>query len=288
MPDVKFSIAIVLLLVAVSAGAQNNKATVSGKLSDASTKTRYPSPDQSWIAVIKTVNLAESQLSIRTPSGELLFRKSYASDDGEHGFGVIKAQWTPDSQYFVYSLGSSGGHQPWHSPVDFFDRRWFRVRSLDELLKDSIVGPQFGITAPDKVKVALNQAKKSVKVSLSSFPPPGLQNSCQCNQIVCITDVAMAKYVEHIEMEPDRLGNHTNIQGVAVLDITIGRDGRAAKAKAVSGHPIALALLMGAVPKWRFKRVVEKKEPIMGCGSLHLQYSIVDGVSSVRLEDMSD
>jgi hypothetical protein len=280
---------LLVVLLAVPSLAQNSQATVQTSGADpVERKARYPSPNGSLVAVIKTVNRSESELSIRAPSGELLFQKSYVSKDGEHGFGVVKAQWTPDSQYFLYSLASTGGHQPWHSPVDFFDRRRFQVRSLDTVLKDSIVNPQFVVAAPDKVKVALNLAGKSVRVSLFSFPPPGSPNSCQGSQTVRITDVAMNKYVEHIEMEPDRLGHHLNIEGVAILDITFGRDGKVIKAKAVSGNPIALARLMDAVPKWRFKPVIIQREPVSGCGSLHVQYSITDGVPSARPEDTSD
>ena len=47
----------------------------------------------------------------------------------EHGYGVTKAVWTPDSHFFVYSLESSGGHEAWHSPV------WFYFRKEQEVLQ---------------------------------------------------------------------------------------------------------------------------------------------------------
>jgi hypothetical protein len=42
-----------------------------------------------------------------------------SSEDSEHGFGIVKAAWTPDNKYFVFSLTSSGGHQSWHFPKHF-------------------------------------------------------------------------------------------------------------------------------------------------------------------------
>src|SRR5262245_23420284 len=87
------------------------------------TTKKYQSPDRAIVAVIKSTKAPEateeSSCEFRSASGKILARKSYASADGEHGYGVIKAAWTPDSQFFVYSLASSGGHQAWHSPVKF-------------------------------------------------------------------------------------------------------------------------------------------------------------------------
>lgn len=104
-----------------------------------------------------------------TEAGRLLAQRSYTSDDGEHGYGVVKAQWTPDSQFFVFSVVSSGGHQPWRSPVEYFNRKTHGFFNLDDVLNDAVINPEVVIGAPDTVTVDLLLAKKAVTVSLSTL-----------------------------------------------------------------------------------------------------------------------
>ena len=134
---------------------------------------KYLSPDRSLIATItssrKSDATAESSVEVRDSFGRLLGGHSYTSEDGEHGYGVVKAQWTPDSQYFVFSLESSGGHQSWHSPVQYFGRKGRAFRSLDDALGDAVIGPQFLVAAPDKVTVDLYFGNKRVTASLSNL-----------------------------------------------------------------------------------------------------------------------
>src|ERR1044071_9390414 len=84
----------------------------------------YGSSDGKVKAVILSVGKKgyeerESRIEIRNAKGRLYRWKSFASADGEHGFGVAQSQWTPDSQFFIFSMSSSGGHQPWHQPIYF-------------------------------------------------------------------------------------------------------------------------------------------------------------------------
>jgi dipeptidyl aminopeptidase/acylaminoacyl peptidase len=136
-------------------------------------ETQYKSPDGSLVAIVRSVNQPEatdeSEVRVQTASGKVLARRNYRSEDGEHGHGVTKAQWTPDSQFFVYSLESSVGHQAWHSPVQYFGRRSGRIASLDDALNDAVMNPQFSVEAPDKVTVDLYFGKKTSTVSLSSL-----------------------------------------------------------------------------------------------------------------------
>jgi|ERR1019366_4147797 hypothetical protein len=137
------------------------------------TVEKYRSPDSALVAVVTSTQAPEatreSRVEIRLKSGKLLARTNYSSEDGEHGFGVTKAGWTPDSQFFVYSLESSGGHQSWHSPVQFYSRRHGNIQSLDDALDDAVMNPDFSISAPDKVKVELWFSKRALTVSLSSL-----------------------------------------------------------------------------------------------------------------------
>ena|SRR5215469_18622382 len=134
---------------------------------------KFPSPDGAMIVVIHSAGVLEatreSRVEVRSHSGRVLAKCTYFSADGEHGYGVTKAAWTPDSQFFVYSLASSGGHQSWHTPVLFFSRRSSKIVSLDDLLKDAISNPQFEISAPDRITVILWSTMQTKTVSLGQI-----------------------------------------------------------------------------------------------------------------------
>jgi hypothetical protein len=146
---------------------------IAQKLSRSRTLEEYGSPDRALVAVVRSTKAPdatrESRVEVRLKSGKVLARKNYSSPDGEHGYGVAKAAWTPDSQFFVYSLESSGGHQAWNSPVRFYSRGDDKTRSLDDALHDAVTNPEFSISPPDKVKVELYFSKKEVTVQLSSL-----------------------------------------------------------------------------------------------------------------------
>jgi hypothetical protein len=132
-------------------------------------RQEYISPDKAVVVTVETTKTHESRLEFHGNSGKLLAHVDYSSQDGEHGQGVAKASWTPDSQFFVYSLENTGGHQPWHSPVQYFSRRHDNILSLDEALKDAVTNPNFTVSAPDKVTVELYITKRKMTVALSSI-----------------------------------------------------------------------------------------------------------------------
>jgi len=136
-----------------------------------STQTeKFPSPDGTIIAFVRSTKAPEatkeSRIELRSQDGRVLASRNYASKDGEHGHGVTKAAWTPDSQFFVYSLESSGGHQAWHTPVQFFSRSKNRIVSLDDTLEDAVTNPQVLVSAPDSVTVELMSMRQTKTVSL--------------------------------------------------------------------------------------------------------------------------
>ncbi len=94
----------------------------------------------------------ESQLEIRLLTGEILIKKSYASEDGQHGEIVDQVEWTPDSQFLVYSMYSSGGHQPWHSPIDFYSRKQNAVINLEARVA-LIADPEFHVIGPGVIEL---------------------------------------------------------------------------------------------------------------------------------------
>jgi hypothetical protein len=114
---------------------------------------KFVSPDGKMQALVIPVGKSgdgsrESRVDIRNSGGKILLSRSFASKDGEHGYIVYQADWTADSQFFVFSVGSSGGHQPWHSPIYFYCRSDSRLRLLDDYL-GPVTNPNFVLSAPD-------------------------------------------------------------------------------------------------------------------------------------------
>jgi len=63
----------------------------------------------------------ESRVDIRDRH-RTLASKDYSSPRGANGYYVVRANWTPDSKFFVFSLSSSGGHSPWSFPIWAYSR----------------------------------------------------------------------------------------------------------------------------------------------------------------------
>jgi len=139
------------------------------------TPQHYVSPDKSVIAVITPggPKKSESEVELRSSTGKVLFHKDYTSSDGTHGYGVVQATWTPNSQFFIYSMEDSGGRAAWHSPTWFFSRKLNRTLSLDNALNDSVSFPNFKLVPPDEITVTLwgQGSMPKRKVALSSLLP---------------------------------------------------------------------------------------------------------------------
>lgn len=100
---------------------------------------------------------------------------------------------------------------------------------------------------------------------------------------VCLTETQMSHRVKHIEMQDDRMGNHVNVSGVAVFELMVGKNGHIVNAKAISGHPLALPLLLSAMDKWQFKPLVRNGTAQQACGLLRVKFSIVENLSTVEV-----
>jgi dipeptidyl aminopeptidase/acylaminoacyl peptidase len=134
----------------------------------------YLSPDGKYRAYViplpNVLGSRECQITIEVTKGKTLCSKSYGSEDGEHGFGVEKAAWTPDSKFFVYSISSSGGHQSWHFPTDFIAITDCKIRNLDDYF-GPVTDPSFVLSAPDSIKTVgrdkstLDEADFKVRLS---------------------------------------------------------------------------------------------------------------------------
>ena len=140
---------------------------------------RYPSPNRKYLALVIALPKAqygsgESKIELRTSNGSILCAKNYGSEDGEHGFRVEHSAWTPDSQFFVYSMSSSGGHQAWHAPIYFIWVGDFKIRSLDSYV-GSITDPNFKVSSPNIIKGISSMKgdleQKPFKVKLTELVP---------------------------------------------------------------------------------------------------------------------
>jgi hypothetical protein len=99
-------------------------------------KREFTSPDKLTRAIIYNFSdkdvVQESRIRILNHKGKILFDTSFASKDRQHGLCVVQAQWTTDSQFFVFGMSSSGGHQPWHFFTYTFSRTTNRLISVDK------------------------------------------------------------------------------------------------------------------------------------------------------------
>jgi hypothetical protein len=83
----------------------------------------FVSPDKAVRALVVPASVSldttpdmESRVVIRSAAGATLTSKDHSSPRGMNGYYVVRAKWSPDSQFFVYSLSSSGGHSPCRFP----------------------------------------------------------------------------------------------------------------------------------------------------------------------------
>lgn len=117
---------------------------------------KFTSPDGKLTAVVIPVDKEkgfeenESRILNQDGKNKLLRAQDFSSDDGEHGYGVAEAKWTPDSQYLVCRLRSSGGHSPMYEAVMFWDRRKDRFYQL----VDFTASQEFAVESPDKIRLS--------------------------------------------------------------------------------------------------------------------------------------
>jgi hypothetical protein len=136
----------------------------------------FVSPNKLVKAIVRNFNeggtIVESQISFVHSRGEVVFKKSFASTDGEHGFGIIQAEWTSDSRYFVFCMRNSGGHQPWHVPTSVYSVTDNRIFSIDELFGPVRAG-SFRILSSDSLETSIlnpgNDSSKTIFIQLSGL-----------------------------------------------------------------------------------------------------------------------
>lgn len=128
---------------------------------------RYVSPDKALTAVVTPLGRDKGETHIPDDDPHLeyecrvdiydskhhrLWSLDLSSDDGDHGRGVVFALWSPDSQWFVFSTVSSGGHHPWQYFTYAYSRRGNGGFHIDNFMGE-VIDPKFKITRPDILSI---------------------------------------------------------------------------------------------------------------------------------------
>jgi len=126
-----------------------------GSCQDVKPRT-FISPDKKTIASVfaadKSLNTTldmESNVAIRSTTGAALASKDYSSSGGANGYYVADAKWSPDSQFFAYSMMSSGGHSPWSFPIWVYSMKKNQFASFSDMINGSpTISGMFTIAKP--------------------------------------------------------------------------------------------------------------------------------------------
>ena len=81
-------------------------------------------------------------------TGEIMASQDFSSASGINGYFVSRGKWSPNLEFFVYTLTSSGGHSPWHRPIGVYTRRENRFATVDDLIGSPIISEEFKFTGP--------------------------------------------------------------------------------------------------------------------------------------------
>src|SRR5262249_27988106 len=94
----------------------------------------------------------DGRVAIRMSKADTLSAKHYSSPRGTNAYYVVDAKWSPDSQFFVYSTSSSGGHSPWSFPMMVYSRQHNRIAGFSDMIKgEPTVSGDFHFTGPHTV-----------------------------------------------------------------------------------------------------------------------------------------
>lgn len=145
----EISIFFICMLFCVSTG-QANQANVI---------TSIESPDGMFRSHITTNRKSadvppEFVLEVSHSGGRIAARGDYTSESGEHGLSLENAAWTPDSQFFIFTTVSSGGHMAWQYLTFFFDRRDNKIHDFNDFLPPVAEG-SFTLKAPDIITLTI-------------------------------------------------------------------------------------------------------------------------------------
>jgi hypothetical protein len=117
------------------------------------------SPDKATHAAVYPTDISlyatpdmESRIVFRSSDGATLTSQDYSSPRGANGYYVFQGQWSPDSQYFVFSMSSSGGHSPWSFPIKVYAVKKNLIANFSDMIGGNpTVSGQFQFSGPHTV-----------------------------------------------------------------------------------------------------------------------------------------
>jgi hypothetical protein len=116
----------------------------------------FVSPDKATHALVYPSDITlyatpdmESRVVFRSSDGTTLTSQDYSSPRGANGYYVFHGQWSPDSQYFVFSMSSSGGHSPWSFPIKVYSVKKNLIANFSDMIGGNpTVSGQFQFSGP--------------------------------------------------------------------------------------------------------------------------------------------
>jgi len=129
-------------------------------------EAKYVSPDGAMGAVASwsAGDACETKIVIASGGREIV-RLDYTTEDHEHGNCLGKAEWTNNSQFFVFSLDPAGGHHSWNTPIMFFSRQNENVLPLEKYSVDPVTDFKFSLFPPDVIEF------ETTKLPLGEYRP---------------------------------------------------------------------------------------------------------------------
>ena len=73
---------------------------------------------------------------------------------------------------------------------------------------------------------------------------------------------AQTHVIKQVAVPPDALGDAANLTGVVKLHVIVGKDGRVAAIKSISGHPMLVQRAIAAVKQWEYKPFIREGKAI--------------------------
>ena len=125
-------------------------------------------------------------------------------------------------------------------------------------------------------RACANGASQKAGEPFTSTIPPEAEDKRDCACAEHLQEAQMIGQIEHIEMGADVMGNHVNVKGVALFEVTVGNDGRLLCLQALSGHALAITHLTEASSRWKFKPYLKNGIAQQFCGRLRLNFSFVE------------
>jgi hypothetical protein len=119
----------------------------------------FISPDKATHALVYPADVSlyatpdmESRVVFRSNEGTTLTSQDYSSPRGTNGYYVFRGEWSPDSQYFVFSMSSSGGHSPWSFPIKVYAVKKNLIANFSDMIGGNpTVSGQFQFAGPHTV-----------------------------------------------------------------------------------------------------------------------------------------